>query len=136
MDEAVLLAAAREAMERAYCPYSRFPVGAALLCGDGSVIVGCNVENASYGLSMCAERVALFRAVAEGKRCFRMLAVMADTEEPVSPCGACRQVMAEWLDGSTPVVLANKAGQWRRTTVSELLPRPFLPQHAKKGGRP
>lgn len=134
MDEAALLRAARAAMEQAYAPYSRFPVGAAVACEDGSVISGCNVENASYGLSMCAERVAIFRAVAEGKRRFRMLAVMAGTQEPVSPCGACRQVMAEFLDGQTPVLLGNTAGKWLRTTVAELLPRPFLPFHEKKGG--
>jgi len=135
MDEATLLKAARGAMERAYAPYSRFPVGAAVLCEDGAVITGCNVENASYGLSMCAERVALFRAVAEGKRSFRSLAVMAMTDEPVAPCGACRQVMAEFLDESTVVLLANATGQTMRTTVAHLLPRPFLPEHAKKGER-
>lgn len=135
MDEATLLKAARGAMERAYAPYSRFPVGAAVLCEDGAVITGCNVENASYGLSMCAERVALFRAVAEGKRSFRSLAVMAMTDEPVAPCGACRQVMAEFLDESTVVLLANATGQTMRTTVANLLPRPFLPEHAKKGER-
>lgn len=134
MDEATLLKAARGAMERAYAPYSRFPVGAAVLCEDGTVVTGCNVENASYGLSMCAERVAIFRAVAEGKRHFRLLAVMAQTEEPVSPCGACRQVMAELFDASTPVLLANTSGQTLRTTVAKLLPRPFLPRHAAKGG--
>lgn len=134
-DEATLLRAAREALARAYAPYSRFPVGAAILCEDGSIVTGCNVENASYGLSMCAERVALFRAVAEGKRRFRMLAVMAHTEEPVAPCGACRQVMAEFFQGTTPIILANMAGQTMRTTVTDLLPRPFLPHHASKGDR-
>ncbi|HHY59602.1 MAG TPA: cytidine deaminase, partial [Clostridia bacterium] len=87
-----LLAAAQEASRRAYAPYSRFPVGAALLTADGQVFTGCNVENASYGLTICAERVAVAKAVSEGYKDFQALAVWAATEEPVSPCGACRQV--------------------------------------------
>lgn len=120
-----LLEAAREARKRAYAPYSRFPVGAALLAGDGTVYAGCNIENASYGLCNCAERTALFKAVSEGVREFRALAVVADTEGPVSPCGACRQVMFELCLEDMPVLLANLAGERLETTVGELLPHGF-----------
>ncbi|HEY8530317.1 MAG TPA: cytidine deaminase [Paenibacillaceae bacterium] len=120
-----LLEAAREARKRAYAPYSRFPVGAALLAGDGTVYAGCNIENASYGLCNCAERTALFKAVSEGVREFRALAVVADTEGPVSPCGACRQVMFELCPEDMPVLLANLAGERLETTVGELLPHGF-----------
>ena len=120
-----LLEAAREARKRAYAPYSRFPVGAALLAGNGAVYAGCNIENASYGLCNCAERTALFKAVSEGVREFRALAVVADTEGPVSPCGACRQVMFELCPEDMPVLLANLAGERLETTVGELLPHGF-----------
>jgi len=120
-----LLEEAREARKRAYAPYSRFPVGAALLAGDGTVYAGCNIENASYGLCNCAERTALFKAVSEGVREFRALAVVADTEGPVSPCGACRQVMFELCPEDMPVLLANLAGERLETTVGELLPHGF-----------
>jgi len=120
-----LLEAAREAMKRAYAPYSRFPVGAALMAADGTVYAGCNIENASYGLCNCAERTALFKAVSEGAREFKALAVVADSDGPVSPCGACRQVMFELCPEDMPVLLANLAGERLETTVGGLLPHGF-----------
>ena len=98
-----LVRRAREARERAYAPYSRFPVGAAVVDELGRTFTGANVENASYGLTMCAERVAIFSAVAAGARGIKAMAVSAQTHKPVSPCGACRQVLAEFCKPSTPV---------------------------------
>lgn len=122
-----LLALARAAREQAYAPYSNFLVGAALLTRDGRRFSGCNVENASYGLCNCAERTALFNAVAAGCRPgdFAALAVIADTDNPVSPCGACRQVMSELCDDAMPVLLANLHGDIRQTSVAALLPGSF-----------
>lgn len=118
---------ALRARQRAYAPYSRFLVGASVLTRDGRRFDGCNVENAAYGLCNCAERTALFSAIAAGCRPgdFVALGVVADTPGPVSPCGACRQVMAELCDADMPVVLANVAGDTQRTTVAELLPGSF-----------
>jgi len=122
-----LLAHAGRAREHAYAPYSNFRVGAALMTCSGDLYLGCNVENAAYGLCNCAERTALFGAVAAG--CtpgdFVALAVVADTPEPVNPCGACRQVMAELCDEAMPVLLGNLDGDTRLTTVAELLPGSF-----------
>lgn len=122
-----LIEAARLARDRAYAPYSRFQVGAAVLTHDGRVFRGCNVENASYGLSNCAERTALFAAIAAGVQPgeFAQLAVIADTPGPVSPCGACRQVMIELGGPNLPVLLANLHGMQRATTAGELLPDAF-----------
>lgn len=122
-----LLPLARAARALAYAPYSGFHVGAAVLTRDGRTFSGCNIENASYGLCNCAERTALFSAIAAGCRPgdFVALAVIADTPEPVSPCGACRQVMAELCDEATPVLLANTAGATRETSVAALLPGSF-----------
>jgi cytidine deaminase len=122
-----LLAVARQAREQAYAPYSNFLVGAALLTRDGRHFGGCNVENASYGLCNCAERTALFSAIAAGCQPgdFLALAVIADTDNPVSPCGACRQVMAELCDGAMPVLLANLRGDTQETSVAALLPGSF-----------
>jgi len=122
-----LLALARSAREQAYAPYSNFLVGAALLTRDGRRFIGCNVENASYGLCNCAERTALFNAVAAGCRPgdFAAIAVIADTDAPVSPCGACRQVMAELCDDAMPVLLANLRGDTAQTSVAALLPGSF-----------
>ena len=128
-----LLALARDARERAYVPYSHFQVGAALLARDGRRFRGCNVENAAYGLCNCAERTALFGAIAAGCRPgeFAALAVVADTDGPVSPCGACRQVMAELCGEDMPVLLGNLRGDMQETTVADLLPGAFkLPQPA------
>ncbi|TPG07425.1 cytidine deaminase [Rhodanobacter glycinis] len=122
-----LLAFARSAREKAYAPYSNFQVGAALLTRDGRRFSGCNVENASYGLCNCAERTALFSAIAAGCQPgdFTALAVIADTPDPVSPCGACRQVMSELCDDAMPVLLANLGGNTQQTTVAALLPGSF-----------
>lgn len=115
-----LVAAAWEAREQAYAPYSNFAVGAALLASDGRVFSGCNVENLSYGLTNCAERVAIGAAVAAGAREFVAVAVVADTGVPISPCGACRQVMAEF--GVPRIILANRTERLE-FTLDELLPR-------------
>lgn len=122
-----LVELARQAREQAYAPYSRFLVGAALLTRDGRHFLGCNVENASYGLCNCAERTALFAAIAAGCKPgdFVRLAVIGDTEGPISPCGACRQVMSELCDESMPVLLANLHGKLQETSVQELLPGSF-----------
>ena len=122
-----LIDEARAARELAYTPYSKFQVGAALECKDGRIFRGCNVENASYGLCNCAERTALFSAIAAGCRPgdFAALAVVADTENPVSPCGACRQVMSELCDDAMPVLLANLHGDTQQTSVAALLPGSF-----------
>ncbi len=123
MNETKLIEKAIEAMNRAYAPYSNFKVGAALLTKSGRIFTGCNVENASFGLSICAERVAIFSAVAAGEVQFEKLVVVADTDSPVSPCGACRQVMSEF--GDFEVLLVNTRKEAVRTRVSELLPRAF-----------
>ena len=122
-----LMLAAREARELAYAPYSNFRVGAAVTTRDGRTFTGCNVENASYGLCNCAERTALFNAIAAGCRPgdFVQLAVIADTPGPVSPCGACRQVMAELCDEAMPVLMGNLADALEETTVGKLLPGSF-----------
>ena len=126
-----LLDLARHARKQAYAPYSQFHVGAAVSTRDGRTFGGCNVENAAYGLCLCAERTALSSAIAAGCKPgdFVALAVIADTPQPVSPCGACRQVMAELCDAEMPVLLSNLGGNTRETTVAELLPGSFkLPQ--------
>jgi cytidine deaminase len=119
-----LVEAARAARERAWAPYSTFKVGAALETADGTIITGCNVENASYGLTICAERVALFTAIAAGHRRFVRIAVVADTESPTPPCGACRQVLWEFAE-DIEVVLANLSGVAARHRMADLLPHPF-----------
>ena len=122
-----LLAAARAAAGHAHAPYSDFHVGAALLAADGRIFTGCNVENASYGLTLCAERVALVKAVSEGVRAFRGLAIAGGAATaPASPCGACRQVLAEFCPPSMPVWYAGlTSGPARATTLGSLLPRVF-----------
>jgi cytidine deaminase len=125
VDFHALLGMARMARGRAYVPYSHYPVGAALLCGSGKVYPGCNVENAAYPATMCAERTALFAAVAAGEQEFVALAVVADSDRPVPPCGVCRQVLLE-LAPDMPVLLANLHDAERRTTPRELLPDGFV----------
>jgi cytidine deaminase len=121
-----LIAEAEAAMARAYAPYSRFPVGAALLTRSGETIVGCNVENASYPASICAERGAVMSAVARGLRDFVALAIVTNAEAPTPPCGQCRQVLAEFAP-ALPVVSVARDGKRQRWTMAELLPSPFLP---------
>ncbi|MCC8158080.1 MAG: cytidine deaminase [Phascolarctobacterium sp.] len=121
-----LLAAALAARENAYAPYSKFKVGAAVETADGHIFTGCNVENASYGLTCCAERNAVFAAIGSGARSFKVLCVVADTEEPVAPCGACRQVLAEFP--FEKIILANCKGLTKVMTVAELLPYSFGPE--------
>lgn len=118
-----LIRAARQAYDRAYAPYSCFSVGAAVLASDGTIYQGCNIENASYGLTMCAERTAIYSAIAAGCRQLQAIAVVADTPGPASPCGACRQVMVEF--GIHRVIMANKAGSVREASLAELLPFAF-----------
>ena len=119
-----LIAAATEARARAFAPYSGFQVGAALEAEDGTLIPGCNIESASYGLTMCAERVAVFAAVARGFRCFKRVAVVTDTATPTPPCGACRQILWEFAPDAE-VLLANLNGDVMKYTVRELLPHAF-----------
>jgi cytidine deaminase len=126
MDKEQLMQEANKAREKAYTPYSKFKVGAALLTEGEEVIHGCNIENASYGLSNCAERTALFKAYAEGRTKFKAIAVIGQTDGPISPCGACRQVMMELCPPNMPVYLGNLNGNLSVTTVAELLPGAFL----------
>lgn len=104
--------------------YSGFRVGAAIETADGSVVTGCNIENATYGLTLCAERVAMFKALSEGHRAFRAIAVVAETEAPTSPCGACRQILWEFA-GDIPVTLANLHAITGQHRLADLLPYPF-----------
>ncbi|MGT2909365.1 cytidine deaminase [Streptococcus dentapri] len=125
METINLVQLAKEASRSAYAPYSHFAVGAALLTKSGEVFQGCNIENASFGLTNCAERTAIFKAVSEGYRDFDKLAIYGDTEEPISPCGSCRQVMAEFFDLASPVILGAWDGSTVEMTVGELLPYSF-----------
>lgn len=123
MDVEALLAAAAGAADRAYAPYSGYRVGAALLTGNGSVVTACNVENVSYGLTMCAERAAVARAVADGERVFRAIAIVTDGSDAITPCGACRQVLAEFAPDMT--VVSQGRGERHEWPLSALLPDPF-----------
>ncbi len=127
-----LIDAARLAREQAYAPYSNFPVGAAVLINDSEIYSGCNVENISYGLSNCAERTALFKAVSEGNRQIRAVAIFADTDRFCSPCGACRQVIAEF-GRDVFVIQANNRGEYIINTIDELLPGGFTAEIMGKG---
>ena len=128
-----LMEEAKKAREKAYVPYSKFGVGAAILTTDGKVYHGCNIENAAYSMCNCAERTALFKAYSEGDRDFQMMAVVADTDRPCSPCGACRQVISELCPSNMKVILTNLKGDVEELTVAELLPGAFSPEdlHAK-----
>jgi cytidine deaminase len=119
-----LLQAARAVRLNAHAPFSHFLVGAALETADGQIITGCNVENATYGLTVCAERVAVFKAISEGHRRFGRVAVVADTEQPTPPCGACRQILWEF-GGDLEVILGNLTAEKARHRLAELLPHPF-----------
>jgi cytidine deaminase len=124
LSDSDLIAAARKAREFAHAEYSHFKVGAALETADGTVITGCNIENATYGLTVCAERVAMFKALSEGHRQFRRIAIVADTANPTPPCGACRQILWEFA-GDLDVILANLTQEAGRHRLRDLLPLPF-----------
>lgn len=123
-DIARLVDAARRAREHAVAPFSHFRVGAALETADGTIVTGCNVENATYGLTVCAERVAMFKAISEGHRAFTRIAIVADTKEPTPPCGACRQILWEF-GGNLEIQLANLAARTAMYRLQDLLPMPF-----------
>ena len=125
MDKNLLLEESKIARENAYVPYSKFKVGAALLGKNGTVYRGCNIENAGYSLTNCAERTAIFKAISEGVMEFEAIAIVADTDRPCQPCGACRQVISEFCDPDMPVYLTNLKGDVQETTVGELLPGAF-----------
>ncbi|MGR5972581.1 cytidine deaminase [Bacillus cereus] len=116
---------ANKMLSKAYIPYSKFPVGAALVTKEGKIYTGCNIENASYGLCNCAERTAIFKAVSEGERDFSYLVITGETDGPISPCGACRQVIAEFCNPKMPVLLTNVKGDEKEVTVEQLLPGAF-----------
>ena len=124
MNADVLVEAALKARLNAHAPFSNFLVGAAIEAEDGQIFTGCNVENATYGLTVCAERVAVLKAVSEGVKKFKRIAVAADTETPTPPCGACRQIIWEFL-GDVPVILTNLHGKTETIQMLALLPRPF-----------
>src|SRR5690348_16685499 len=119
-----LIAAARTAREHAHAPYSNFRVGAAVRAKSGRIFSGCNVENATYGLTLCAERVAVFKAISEGERGFDAVAVVTDTDALTPPCGACRQLIWEFC-GDVPVILANLKGKTELLRMRDLVPKPF-----------
>lgn len=135
MNKEQLLAESKIAREKAYVPYSKFKVGAALLDVNGNVYHGCNIENAGYSMTNCAERTAFFKAISEGVRDFKAIAIVADTPGPCSPCGACRQVMSEFCSPSMPVYLTNLNGDVQETTVGDLLPGAFTTEDLENAGK-
>ncbi|MSO82620.1 MAG: cytidine deaminase [Acidobacteria bacterium] len=124
MSDFDLVIAARAARAFACAGFSKFKVGAALETADGTIVTGCNIENATYGLTICAERVAMFKALSEGHRAFRRIAIVANTKAPTPPCGACRQILWEF-GGDLEVILANLRRETGRHRLSDLLPLPF-----------
>lgn len=135
MEKEQLMNLAKEGREKAYVPYSKFKVGAALLTANGKVYKGCNIENSGYSMTNCAERTAMFKAVSEGERDFAAIAIVADTDGPCSPCGACRQVISEFCAPEMPVYLTNMKGDVQETTVAELLPGAFSPEDLMNAGK-
>ncbi|ENB9400379.1 cytidine deaminase [Bacillus cereus] len=125
MDKKKYIEEANKMLAKAYIPYSKFPVGAALVTKEGKIYTGCNIENASYGLCNCAERTAIFKAVSEGERDFSYLVITGETDGPISPCGACRQVIAEFCEPKMPVLLTNVKGDEKEVIVEQLLPGAF-----------
>lgn len=124
MNNEKLIELAKKAREKAFAPYSNFQVGAALETAEGEIFIGCNIESASYGLTVCAERVAIWKAISEGKKNFVKIAVAVDTEELTPPCGVCRQIIWEFC-GDIPVILTNLKGKSEIVQMKELLPRAF-----------
>lgn len=131
ISQETLIEKANEMLDYAYVPYSNFPVGAAILSKTGEIFTGCNVENSSYGLSNCAERTAIFKAVSEGSQEFDKMVITGNTDGPISPCGACRQVISEFCAPDMPVILTNVDGNTEETTVGALLPGAFRPGDLK-----
>jgi cytidine deaminase len=127
-----LITKAKEAMQKAYVPYSNFKVGAALLTESGEITTGCNVENASFGLTICAERNAISTAVGNGDRKIKMIALISETDKPVTPCGACRQVLLEFSDTETEIICCDKDGNSVSYTMDEILPHSFSLDHNKE----
>ncbi|MCD5322946.1 MULTISPECIES: cytidine deaminase [Pontibacillus] len=125
MNTEQLIERAKEVRNKAYVPYSKFPVGAAIRMKSGKVYEGCNIENAAYPVTCCAERVAIFKAISEGETEFEELVVVADTNRPVPPCGSCRQVISEFFTQDTNVHTTNLDGEVKTLTVGELLPYSF-----------
>mgnify|MGYP002711749911 FL=1 len=128
-----LIKAAMEAKEHAYVPYSKFRVGAALLTKEGKIYQGCNIENAGYTPTNCAERTAFFKAVYEGERNFEAIAVNGDAEDYLYPCGVCRQVMAEFCTPDFKVFVSKKNGEYLEFTLAEIFPGAFTPAELEKG---
>ncbi|MEL7602053.1 MAG: cytidine deaminase [Bacillota bacterium] len=126
-----LLRMANEAMDRAYAPYSGYRVGACLKGASGAYYLGCNVENASYSATNCAERTALYKAVSEAERSFDALAVVSTGDQTTVPCGVCLQVLSEFCEGDMPVICANRSGRYQVYALEELLPRPFSAKEVK-----
>ncbi|NJD03497.1 MAG: cytidine deaminase [Ruminiclostridium sp.] len=131
MTENELIKKAKEAMNRAYAPYSCFRVGAALIGGSGNVYTGANIENISFGATICAERTAVFKAISEGESKLKIIAIASDSEDYIHPCGICRQVLAEFSEKSLRVLCSNKKGDFREYTLEQLLPNAFI----DKGGK-
>lgn len=132
MDIQPIIQVAVAAQANAYAPYSKYPVGAAVLAASGRVYSGCNIENASYGLTICAERVALGTAIAAGERQFLALAIAGGEGTPSMPCGACRQFIAEWAEPSLPISIVSGQGEQVDLTFGDLFPRPFGPKSLKE----
>ncbi|KGX92126.1 cytidine deaminase [Pontibacillus halophilus JSM 076056 = DSM 19796] len=132
MNQSELIQEAKRAREVAYVPYSKFPVGAAVQTKSGNVYIGSNIENAAYPVTCCAERVAIFKAVSEGDTEFTNIAVVADTDRPVPPCGSCRQVMSEFFKADTPIYTTNLHGDVKEFRMNELLPFSFAPSDLPK----
>ena len=124
-EELKLVASATRARRKAYAPYSKFPVGAAVITEDGAIFDGCNIENASFGATVCAERVAIFKAVSAGKKRIAGLAVIANYPVPLPPCGICRQVLSQFARADTAVLMANTRGRMNRKSAGDLLPLAF-----------
>jgi len=125
IDYKELITYAQQARHNAYAPYSGFKVGAALLTASGKIYSGCNIENAAFSPTICGERTAIFKAISEGERSFKALAIVSDSEQIITPCGVCRQVLAEFFDDQVVILLANCHGEFEQTTISHLLPGAF-----------